>query len=116
MGSLFSVADPERVIETSAHDIGIELAAVSVVYPSLKRVTETIIGHALQLGDGTAVSFESGYTVGMAKDLDSINLDVELFFFGAPRLCAVLSEFLLEPFIDSLPFFEDHESARLHRL
>jgi hypothetical protein len=84
MGSFFAVADPEGVIETSAHDIRIELAAVSVVYLSVKSVTETIIGHALQLGDGSAVSVQIRNTIGVAKDLYSVNLDVELFFFRTP--------------------------------
>ena len=46
MGSLLAVADPEGIIETSAHDVGVELAAITVVHLSLKGVTETVIGHA----------------------------------------------------------------------
>jgi hypothetical protein len=52
----------------------------------------------------------------MAEDLDSINLYVELFFLRASGFGAVLPEFLLQPFIDSFSFFEDHEDPRRHGL
>ncbi len=115
MGSLLAVADPEGVIKTSTDDIGIELAAVTVIYLSLKGVTETVIGHAFQFGDRSTVSFQSGDTVGMAEDLYPVDFNVKLFFFRAPRFCAVLSEFLLQPSIDSFPFFENHQDPRWHR-
>ena len=84
MRSLLAVADPEGVIETSADDVGVELAAVSVVHLSLKGVTETVIGHAFQLGDGPAIGFQSRNAIGVAEDLYPVDLDVELFFLRAP--------------------------------
>src|SRR5207253_10285546 len=108
MGSLLSVANPESVTETSAYHIGIELASITVVHSSLKGVTEAVVGHALQFGDGTAVSFQSGHPIGMAENLYPVDFNIELFFLRPPRFCAVLSEFLLEPSIDSFPFFENH--------
>ena len=115
MGSLLAVADPEGIIKTSAHDVGVKLAAITVVHLSLKGVTEAVIGHAFQFGDGTPVCFQSRNSIGMAENLYPVDFDVELFFFRALRFCAVLSEFLLEPFIDSFPFFENHQDPCGHR-
>ena len=108
MRSLLAIADPQSVVETSTDDVGVELAAVSIVNLSLKGVTETVIGHAFQLGDGAAICFQGGHPIGMAEDLDTLNLDKKLFFLRAPGFCAMFSEFLLKPFIDSFPFFENH--------
>src|SRR5581483_2800359 len=115
MGSLLAVADPEGIIKTCADDVRVQLAAVAVIYLSLKGITETIVGHAFQLGDRSPVSFQSWYAVGMAEDFYSIDFNVKFFFFGSPGFRAVLSELLLEPFIDSFPFFEDHQDTRGHR-
>ena len=115
MGSLLAVADPEGVVETATDHIGIELAAVGIVDLPLKGVTETVVGHAFQLGDGTPISVQSGNSIGVAKDLYPVDFDVELFFFRAPRFRAMLSEFLLEPFVDSFAFFKDHQDPRRHR-
>ena len=84
MRSLLAVADPQSVVETSADDVGVELAAVSIVNLSLQGVTETVIGHAFQLGDGPAIGRQSRNAIGVAKDLYSIDLDVELFFLRSP--------------------------------
>jgi hypothetical protein len=51
----------------------------------------------------------------MAKNLDPVDLNVELLFFRASRFRAMLSEFLLEPFIDLFPFFKDHQDPCRHR-
>jgi hypothetical protein len=116
MGSLLAVTDPEGIIKTSAHDVGVKLATVTVVHLSLKSVTETVIRHAFQLGDSPAIGFQSRNAIGVAENLYPIDLDVKLFFLRAPRFRAMFSEFLLEPFIDSFPFFEDHEDPRRHGL
>ncbi|HEY7556288.1 MAG TPA: hypothetical protein VIH18_15920 [Candidatus Binatia bacterium] len=42
----------------------------------------------------------------MTENLDAVDLNAELLFFRAPRFRAMLSEFLLEPFVDSFPFFK----------
>ena len=84
MRSLLAVTDPESVVETSTDDVGVELAAVSIVNLSLQGVTKTIVGHAFQLGDGAAIGFQSRNAIGVAKDLYAINLDVELFFLRSP--------------------------------
>src|SRR5438132_7165214 len=115
VGSLLSVANPEGIIKTSAYDVGVELAAVTVVHLSLKSVTETVVGHAFQLRDDTPVCFQSRNSIGMAENLYPVDFDVELFFVRAPRFCSVLSEFLFEPFIDSFPFFENHQDPCGHR-
>ena len=115
MGGLLSVANPEGIIKTSTYDIGVKLAAITVVHLSLKGVTETVIGHTFQLGDRTPISFQNRNSVGMAENLYPVDFDVELSFFRAPRFCAMLSEFLLEPFVDSFPFFENHQDPCGHR-
>src|SRR5262249_11698238 len=46
VGGLFSVTEPEGIVKTSTHDVGVELAAVTVVHLSLKSVTEAVVGHA----------------------------------------------------------------------
>src|SRR5438445_2920659 len=84
MGGLLSVTDPERVIKTSTDNIGVELAPVSVIHLSLEGISETVIRHAFQFSDGASVLFQSGYAVGMAKDLYPIDLNVKFFFFRAP--------------------------------
>src|SRR5437773_1112406 len=51
----------------------------------------------------------------MAENLYPVDFDIELFFLRPPRFCAILSEFLLEPSIDSFPFFENHQDPCGHR-
>jgi len=92
MRSFLAVTDPEGVTETSAYNIRIKLTAVSVVHLSLQGVTEAVIGHAFQLGDGPAIGFQSRNAIGVAEDLDSFNLDKELFFLRAPGFRAMCSD------------------------
>ncbi len=116
MARLFAVADPEGVIEASAYDIGVKLAAVGLVCFTLQGISEAEVRHAFKLGHCRAVSLQGRYPIGVAVDFDAVNHYVEFFFLPAPFFGAVLPELFLQPLIHPLAFFQDHEDSCRHRL